>query len=193
MVNALPLSPHNFSPAMAITTAALSIALVDIIVGLFLMWNFDLTMKIPLIGPVIKKMEKKGGAYLKKKGWVRKMAFVGVTLFVIFPFQGSGGVGGTIMGRLIGLKKEKVWYAIITGALLGCFMIATISYYLGEAILSAFRSKSFQLIGILILVAVIAWVVYALWYKKRDKGDERKAKDGEGEVKEEEESGEGVN
>jgi len=167
VVNALT-QKHGFTPFAAILTAALSIALVDMIVGLFLMWNFDLALKIPLIGPVIKKMEVKGGKYLRQKAGIRKAAFIGVALFVIFPFQGSGGVGGTILGRLIGMKKERVWYAISLGAVSGCFMIAIVGHYLGDALFRTFGSTVFQIIGLAILVGVVAWAVYIFWYKKRN-------------------------
>ncbi|MCK4718097.1 MAG: small multi-drug export protein, partial [Thermoplasmata archaeon] len=126
MVNGL-VKLHGFSAFNAIVTSGLAIAFVDMVVGLFLMWNFDLVLKVPFFGPIIRKMETKGGEYLKEKTWLRKLAFIGVALFVMFPFQGSGGVGGTIMGRLLGMPKRKVWYAVVTGGVVGCFMIATIS------------------------------------------------------------------
>jgi len=168
MVNLLRESPHSFSAFEAIFTGTIAIAFVDIITGLFLMWNFDYFVKVPVLGPILLKMEVKGHAYLEKKGWVRRLAFVGVVLFVIFPFQGSGGVGGTIMGRIVGLDKRKVWYAVSTGAISGCLAISIISYYLGEAILHSFKSPVFQTVGMLILLLVLVWVVYVFWWKKRN-------------------------
>ena len=168
VVNTLSLPKHGFTPLAAILSASISIALVDSIVGLFLMWNFDLALKIPLIGPVIKKMENKGGEYLKNKPGIRKAAFVGVALFVLVPFQGSGGVGGTILGRIIGMKKERVWYAINCGAFGGCLVMAVAGFYIWDAMLKTFGSATFQILGVVILVGLIVWAVYSLWYKKRN-------------------------
>ncbi|MCJ2533678.1 MAG: hypothetical protein LN364_00410, partial [Candidatus Thermoplasmatota archaeon] len=39
---------------------ALSIAFVDVVVALFLVWNYDLAKKIPIIGKFMIKVEEKG-------------------------------------------------------------------------------------------------------------------------------------
>ena len=103
---------------------ALAIASIDIIVGLFLVWNFDFAKKIPILGKFICKLESKGGDVLSKNKYIEALSFVGVTFFVIVPFQGSGAVGASIIGRTIGMNPYKVWFAIILGAISGCLLIA---------------------------------------------------------------------
>ena len=71
---------------------ALSIAFVDIVVALFLVWNYDLAKKIPIVGKFMKKVEEKGTSAEEKYGWIKPLRFIGIVLFVIVPFQGSGGV-----------------------------------------------------------------------------------------------------
>ncbi len=171
------LKKQGYGPVFSIGVAGGVVAFVDIVVGLFLMWNFDLALKIPLIGPQIKKMETKGAEVLRKKPWVRRLAFVGVALFVAFPFQGSGGVGATIVGRLIGMKKERVWYAIIIGALTGCYLIATLAYFASDAILSVFKSPAFKYIGLVVLVGVVFWAVYRFLIKNNNRYNNRPSKE----------------
>ena len=156
---------EHFSPPMAIFLIAGCIAFTDIISGLFLMWNFDLVEKVPLLGTYIRKFEKKGKNYLAKKKWVERVAFVGVALFVMFPFQGSGAVGASILGRIIGMNKLRVWFAIIIGAVVGCFLIAIISYYLGEVILTTFKESAIY-IGVGLLVLLLAFTIGS--HLKRD-------------------------
>ncbi|MCD6461151.1 MAG: small multi-drug export protein [Thermoplasmata archaeon] len=166
LVYSLKTGGYGYGPLEVMGLAGGVVAFTDIVVALFLMWNFDLALKIPLIGPQIKKMEVKGGNYLRKKPWIRRMAFIGVVLFVMFPFQGSGGVGATILGRLIGMKKERVFYAITLGAVLGCYTIAALAYYLGTAVVSLFQSSIFQAIGFAILIVVLGWAAYVFGYKR---------------------------
>jgi hypothetical protein len=47
---------------------ALSIAFVDVVVALFLVWNYDLAKKIPIIGKFMIKVEEKGSRRKRKFG-----------------------------------------------------------------------------------------------------------------------------
>ncbi|GAI83770.1 unnamed protein product, partial [marine sediment metagenome] len=76
---------------------ALSIAFVDVVVALFLVWNYDLAKKIPIIGKFMMKVEEKGNVVEEKYGWIKPLRFIGIMLFVIIPFQGSGGLVGSIV------------------------------------------------------------------------------------------------
>lgn len=138
-----------------------AIAFIDIMVGLFLVWNFDLARKIPLIGNFIRRIEAKGNDILAKKPWVEKLAFTGIILFVMFPFQGSGAVGATIVGRMLGMNPRKVWYAVIIGAIVGCLIIAYTS---------AFAMTFLMGIGVawalLTVVLVVIFLILAYNYDK---------------------------
>ncbi len=153
-------------PAEAIALIAGSIAFVDIIVGLFLCWNFDLVKKIPLIGRYVRTFERRGAAYLSKRPWIRRLAFIGIVLFVVVPFQGSGAVGATIVGRLIGMKRYSVWLAVVIGALIGCFTIAILAYYFGVMILTFF-AESAKYVGLALLAALIAYIIWN--YTRRER------------------------
>ena len=151
---------YNLSPVAVITLVSGSIAFVDVVTSYFLLWNFYIAEKIPLVGKWIKRFEEFGAQKMKEKAWISKIAFVGVALFVVFPFQGSGGVGGSILGKVIGMNKYQAWFAIISGSFVGCFMIGIISYYLGGAVLSAFKSNAVKGIGLLVLIIVVFIFLY---------------------------------
>lgn len=142
---------------------ALAVAFLDIIAGLFLIWNFDFTKKIPLMGRWIKRLESKGGTVLKENRYIEALSFVGVVLFVMFPFQGSGGVGASIVGRAIGMNPYKVWAAIIIGAISGCLLIA----YAADTFFSVFLEN--QILGLLILVVIGVFAVVLILKKRKKK------------------------
>ena len=52
---------------------ALSIAFIDIVVALFLVWNYDLAKKIPIIGNFMIKVEEKGKNVEEKYGWIKPL------------------------------------------------------------------------------------------------------------------------
>jgi len=139
---------------------ALAIASIDIIVGLFLVWNFDFAKKIPFLGKFIIKLESKGGALLSKNRYIETLSFIGVTLFVIVPFQGSGAVGASIIGRMIGMNPYKVWAAIIVGAVSGCLLIA----YAFEYFKAIFQAN--WIVGMVILI-IIGGIAAAYLIRRR--------------------------
>ncbi|MCJ2513590.1 MAG: small multi-drug export protein [Candidatus Thermoplasmatota archaeon] len=160
-----PLGKETIIPAGIIAginplIMALSIAFVDIIVALFLVWNYDLAKKIPLIGSFIDKIEKIGKKTSSKYNWIKPLRFIGIMLFVMVPFQGSGGLVGSIIGRLIGVKPWNIFFAISAGSIFGCILIA----YFSDIILSILI-RNF-LLGLLLIIIVITIVIMYFAYNK---------------------------
>ena len=147
---------------------ALSIAYVDIVIALFLVWNYDLAKKIPLVGKFIIKVENIGKTSSNKYGWIKPLRFIGIVLFVMVPFQGSGGLVGFIVGRLIGMKPWNTFLAILIGAITGCLLIA----YFADAILSVFIQNF--MIGLLIIIILLVIGIMILIYKKTKKKNSAK-------------------
>lgn len=140
---------------------AFSIAYVDIVVGLFFALNFDLLKKIPLLGYYIRLVEGRGRKMLRKKDWLRKFAFLGLVLLVMVPFQGSGGVTASVIGRLTGLKPMKVWLSIIIGAVIGTMIVA---YFTTLIII---LTKLNIILGLVTALATIVgfYIIYKKYWK----------------------------
>ncbi|MBP2133517.1 putative membrane protein [Methanomicrobium sp. W14] len=103
---------------------ASSTMMMDICGAIFMALNFDLALKIPVLGGWIKGVMKGGENFFESHKWLEKLSEVGLVLFVVVPFQGSGGIGGTLVGRMMGLSKLKVLASISLGAFIGSFSIA---------------------------------------------------------------------
>lgn len=149
---------------------ALTIAYVDIIVALFLVWNFDLAKKIPFVGGFIDKVERIGKKSSDKYGWIKPLRFIGIVLFVMVPFQGSGGLVGSIVGRLIGMKPINTFFAISTGAIIGCCLIA----YFTDTILNLFKTNFMQAILVVIILLIIGFMIFV--YRKTKNNNVKKQK-----------------
>ena len=103
---------------------ALAIAMVDAETGLFMALNFDLAYRIPWLGGLLIQFTDKTTLFLKNHLWVEGLSVFGIMLMVMVPFLGSGGIRGSIAGRLLGIDAKLVFIAILAGALIGCFGIA---------------------------------------------------------------------
>ncbi len=145
---------------------ALSIAFVDMVVALFLVWNYDFAKKIPLIGQFIQKIEDRGKLSEEKYGWVKPLRFIGIMLFVMVPFQGSGGLVGSIVGRLIGMKPWVIFLAISVGAVIGCLLIA----FFAQAFLIFAEINTTITIILLIIIAIFALIFVFRKRLQRKKG-----------------------
>ncbi len=103
---------------------ALSIVLIDIETGLFMALNFDVAYRIPLFGPLLSDLTKKTQQFIADHHWLTGLWFFAIVLMVMVPVLGSGGIRGSIAGKLLGMNNLLVFLAILAGALIGCFGIA---------------------------------------------------------------------
>lgn len=159
------LEPMNVNPF----TIAMAVAFIDIMIALFLVWNYDLARKIPFVGKFIVKVESVGRSSSDKYSWIRPLRFVGIILFVMVPFQGSGGLVGSIVGRLIGMKPWDTFIAISIGAIVGCSLIA----YFTDFILSLFETS---LLHVLLVIFIIMIIAIMIWVYRTSKNNKNKKK-----------------
>ncbi|MHC1567550.1 MAG: small multi-drug export protein [Candidatus Syntropharchaeia archaeon] len=96
--------------------------------SLFITWNFDLVTKIPFLGALILKTEEKGYEYLVKYPWIRRLAVIGIALFVAIPFMGTNAIVATIMGRIIGMDALRTWLSVVGGSFFGSILVALPAY-----------------------------------------------------------------
>jgi uncharacterized membrane protein len=141
---------------------AFTIALLDILAGIFMALNFDIALKIPGLGGWIRRFIANGEQFFARRPWLERFYFTGVVLFVMFPLQGSGGVGATLVGRMMGLSPIRVLLAITIGAFTGCTIIALGAEAIRELILMN------PLIGISVAIVVVAvLIILYAWYRVR--------------------------
>ncbi len=143
----------------------LVIFLLDVAVSLFVVWNFDLALKIPLVGRLLESGMTIGRNYTENQPWLRRFSTIGLTLFVFFPLQGTGAMNGSILGRLLGLNGARVFGCVCVGSITSSLVFA-----LGaDVLLDVYRHDPTLGIGILvgIVVAVVAAVVGRRLHKRR--------------------------
>jgi uncharacterized membrane protein len=144
---------------------ALSIMMIDIETALFMGWNFDLALRIPVLGRIMESFIKKAAEFIKEQPWLKKLYFTGIVVLVMVPVTGSGGIRGTIIGNLLGMQKIPLFLAIVIGAFIGCFAIALAAVFLQELFIKSILLGAAAVIAI-IIVALIGWFYWKA-YRKR--------------------------
>lgn len=139
---------------------AIALTFIDSMVSLFLIWNYDYAKKIPFFGHLLRLVERRGKKVITQSRVLSKFAFTALVLFVMIPFQGTGGAGATVIGRMIGMNPYKVLAAVVIGALLGTFLIG----FLSSSILVKLGA-----LGLVVAILAAIAVHYAYTYVKEKK------------------------
>lgn len=101
----------------------------DIATMLIVMANLHVLYRLPWAGRKLAQAHEAGHYVLKANPWMRRLAWVGLAVFVAVPFQGTGAVGGTILGRVLGVSQFAILTAIPVGSVLGCYPVALLGAY----------------------------------------------------------------
>lgn len=138
---------------------ATMIALMDVTTALFVALHLDVLYRLPWIGRRLRGMEEYGRRTLEQKPWYRRWAVGGVAVFVMFPLTGTGAIGGTLFGRLIGLSPLQILGGIAAGAVAGSFAMAIFADALARILAPirhtlGFKIASAAVVGVFLLILI---------------------------------------
>ncbi|MCK4637140.1 MAG: small multi-drug export protein [Methanomicrobia archaeon] len=156
--------PAGIALGMTPVTMFLLVFYIDMTFALLIIWNYDLIHKLPLFGEILKKIESSGIRLWNNHTWLDRLAFIGLVIFVFIPFHGTGTTTSAIIGRLIGMKPLKTFFAIMTGSITGTFFVITFS----DAFMFLFGRKN-----LLILTLAIIIIVFLLFLRKKMRTKEK--------------------
>ncbi len=140
------------------------IFMVDVVCAMFISWNLPLAKKIPLIGRMLIWLEEKGTKVMEDNPTLRTGAWLALVGWVMIPFQGSGGITASIVGRSVGMRASYVISAVGVGALVAGFVIGVVA----DRGWAAIRENFLLGIVYILVVVLITLVIYNL-YKKRQR------------------------
>lgn len=91
----------------------------DFISALFVTFHMGFLFRTPWIGPRVSALVWDGKYLIEKNPWVKRIAFLALILFVIFPSSTTGSIGGSIFGRLLGFGRLITVAGVLIGSLIG--------------------------------------------------------------------------
>ncbi|MBI4564715.1 MAG: small multi-drug export protein [Planctomycetes bacterium] len=136
------------------------VAFMDVCTALLVALHLDVLYRLPWLGRRLRWMERNGRETLERRRFYRRSAFFGVILFVMFPLTGTGAIGGTIFGRLIGLTSARILTAIAIGAVAGSFGLALGAEGLARLLEPVRHTAWFRAIGYGAAAALLAILVW---------------------------------
>ncbi len=140
------------------------VAYLDVTVATLLVLNLPRLYRLPRVGTTIEDLAEHGLYMLEKRSWLGRVTFFGVIVFVMFPLTGTGAIGGSIFGRLLGLSPIRTLIAIATGAAIGCSTMAAFAETFSAIFTEELRrSWEFQAAGL----GVLGVVLFVVWQRGR--------------------------
>lgn len=133
----------------------------DFMTALFVTFHMGVMFRIPKVGPKLAMLVWDGKFFMDSQPWIKRMAFAGLVVFVIFPSSTTGSIGGSIFGRLLGLSR----WATVGGVLLGSLLGNTIMYAFAKQINKLLEDNwTLRIIGLAIIV--LGCVAFEWRYRK---------------------------
>lgn len=140
------------------------VAFMDTVVAAVLVYNLPRVYRIKGMGPRLEELADHGHYMVEQRPWLRRMTLLGVVAFVMFPLTGTGAIGGSIFGRLLGLGAKRTLLGIMVGAVAGCALMAAFADTLATLLPVEVRNSwQFQVAGVVVLVAVVGLI----WHRGR--------------------------
>jgi len=142
-------------------TVVVGIVALDLIVSFFISFNFDLLLKIPLIGPWFRWIMRNADKILRKRKWIEDLSSAGLLIFMYIPLQGSGAMTTSIIARILNYHPAQTVGLVTIGSILSCLTVALgiTSIVQLWAINPVFAIL--EVLGIIVLIIIIA----VLWSK----------------------------
>jgi uncharacterized membrane protein len=95
------------------------ITYLDLLVAVVLSFHIGFLFKVPVLGPKVSELVADGRVILTQQPWMRRMTYLGLVAFVVFPLAATGSVGGSIFGRLLGMTRWSTLSGIAMGSIIG--------------------------------------------------------------------------
>lgn len=156
---------HEQSPLGPLPLAGL-VVFGDVSTALIMISNVHYFYKIPKLGAHLQKVQRSGHDVLRVHKWMRRLSWLGLAIFVVVPFQGTGAVLGVFLGRILGLTRTSIVTAITTGSIAGAFALAYLARTLGKHQQEQIQRISSDPVLVIAIVSGVLIVTYFLgkWF-----------------------------
>ena len=137
---------------------AFMVTYMDVMTVLFVAFHMGVLFRLPWLGPKLAEVVNDARIILQIQPWMRQATLLGLVVFVIFPTSTTGSVGGSILGRLLGLTRLQTLFAIFTGSVIGnglMFMFSDRLRPLKELLQDSLTAKVIGISAVVILLITI--------------------------------------
>lgn len=168
--NFISISADSALGGYPLWTVSAGIIIIDILVSSFITLNFDLLLKIPLIGKWLSWIMRGAEKVMKKRKWIEDLASAGLLIFMYLPFQGSGAMTTSVIARFLNYRPAQAIGLVGLGSILS---VLTVSLGITSIVELWKVNPVLAILEGVAIVAVIALIAF-FWNKIVHKMTEKK-------------------
>ncbi len=144
-------------PTFGFYELGLVIWVMDTVTVLVLVYSLEALYRWRFAARMMGRIQTRAAVVIEAFPRIRRYATAGMVLFVLFPVSGTGAIGGTFLGILLGLHRARIIAAVCLGGFLGGFGMAFLAERFGTAI-AAYRNDPWVIVALVVLLlgAVVA-------------------------------------
>lgn len=134
-----------------------TIFVLDLLIALLLNTFLPQLEKLPVAGAWIVKTRLKAASHYDEYPKLRRMAWTGVTLWVLLPLPASGAVTGSFASRLVGLSRTQAVAAIAVGSSVNGAIFAAMAQWLGASSEELLHNWKVAAASAVVLLLLVGW------------------------------------
>ena len=141
--------------------------MLDSLIVIVLVYGLQLFYRIAPLKRALCKAQSRAGLVLIAYPKMRKAALAGVFAFVLFPIAGTGAVGATFIGILLGLHRVALIAIVSAGGLLGGLGMAFAASNFRHQVLELEALQDDPTLQYAIIGVVLLGLVLFMWWASR--------------------------
>ncbi len=137
------------------------IVIIDMTLAVLISFNFDLLLKIPILGQILMFFTGKTNNLLQRKPWIKGLSVGGLLIFMYVPFMGSSAIDTSIIGRLLSIHPKIILPIVFVGSILATLTMA----FGAKAIIDLWFVHPLYAVGAVAAVITGSVLMYIGWKK----------------------------
>ncbi len=137
------------------------IVTIDMTLAVLISLNFDLLLKIPVLGKVLMFFTDKTNKILPNRPWIKGLSVGGLLIFMYIPFMGSSAIDTSIIGRLLSIHPKIILPIVFAGSILATLTMA----FGARAIIDLWFVQPIYAVGAVAGVVAGGILIYIGWQK----------------------------
>jgi len=139
----------------------IGIVMIDLSLAVLISYNFDLLLKVPILGQILQFFTGKTNDLLQRKPWIKGLSVGGLLIFMFIPFMGSSAIDTSIIGRLLSISPKIILPIVFFGSILATLTMA----FGARAIIDLWFVQ--PVYAVLAVVCVIAGIILISYFWRK--------------------------
>jgi len=150
--------------------------IMDSVTVLILVYSFQALYRIRWIRKSLEKVHQNAELVLHAFPILQRVTLVGVVLFVLFPIAGTGAIGGSFIGMILGFHRFTLIACVSIGGFLGGMGMAFATVHFRSAVetLQKYQSSPLLIGGLIAILVLIVLLLTRAYQKALSKAKEER-------------------